>query len=154
MPEKKSKVELKKMVKDSLEELVIQDITMTRKNPIPLSLIRLSEKCIPIYIRNEEIYQNNKIDYSKESGEKNLEDVKDAIKTLRNLEVEKSSYDNPNKEIGGRIFTWHYPAVNGDATILLSIFTDDVLSLTEISKADIKIRLEASAMGVTEDKES
>lgn len=143
----KSKVELKPMVKDALQNLVIQDIR-TAKEPIPLPLVRLSEKCISIYIRNEKTYQNHGIDYSLDSGEKNIKDVEGAISILRGLEVEKMIYDNPNKAIGGQVIHWRYPAVDGDATVLLSRFTDDVLSLTEIPRYEIKIMLERDVIGI------
>lgn len=148
MPEK-NKVELKPMVKDALQNLVIQDIR-TAKDPMPLPLVHLAEKCISIYIRNEETYQDYGIDYSLETGEKNLKDVEEAIKTLRELEVDKYISDNPNKAVGGQIIHWHYPPVDGDATILLNRFTDDVLSLTEIPKYEIRIKLEEGVIGITE----
>lgn len=143
------KVKLEKMIKGSLEQLIALDIMMTKTNFIPLALVRLSEKCLSIYMRNEETYLNHEIDYS-DSGYKKIKDVEKAIKKLRNLEVTKMSTQNPNKEVGGRIITWHYPAINGDATILLSKFTDDVISLTEVSKAEIKIILEETAIGITD----
>jgi len=144
MPVEKNKVELKPIIEDSLVELIVQDIQGTKTTPIPLPLAHLAEKCLPIYKRFEKIYNDNGIDYS-DTGEKNIKDVEEAIKHLRNLEVEKTSWED---KLRGTMFGWHYPPVDGSSTILLTEFTDDVLSLTKVPETKIKIRLEKDVIGI------
>ena len=141
----KEKVTLQPMVMDSLVELIIQDIQSTKMTPIPLALVHLSEKCLPIYKRFEKVYNDNGINYG-EVGEKNIKDVEEAIKHLRNLEVEKTSWED---KLRGTMFNWHYPPVDGSATILLTEFTDNVISLTKVPEISIKIRLERDVIGIS-----
>lgn len=145
MPKEKSKVELKPITEDSLVELIVQDIQSTKTTPIPLPLAHLAEKCIPIYKRFESIYQEHGIDYSN-TGEKNLEDVKEAIIALRLLEVIKTSYED---KIRGKVFVWNYPPVDGSSCILLVQFTEDIVSLTRVPEKSIEIRLREGVIGVS-----
>ena len=141
----KNKVELKAIVEDSLIELIVQDIQSTKTTPIPLPLAHLAEICRAIYKKNEKVYQDNGIDYSDASGEKNLKDIEEAIVHLRNLEVVKTSYED---RIRGTVFSWQYPPVDGNSTILLTEFCNGVVSLTRVPKTSIKIRLERDVIGI------
>ena len=141
----KNKVELKNLVMDGLVELHIQDIRSASKDPIPLALIRKAEICKSIYKRNEKVYQDNGIDYS-DTGEKNIKDVEEAIIHLRLLEVERTSYED---RLRGTVFVWHFPPIDGNSTILLTDFTEDVLSLTGVPQTSIRIRLERDVIGIS-----
>lgn len=148
MPEKEPKVKLQKAIMDALVELVIQDIKLASQNPIPLALIHLAEKCLPIYKRFEHTYLNDDIDYS-DTGNKKIKDIENAINKLRNLEVEKVMYTPKTSEsVVGQVTVWRYPPVDGFCTILLTAFCDDVLSLTAVPREEIKIRLESAAIGI------